>query len=131
MQRFLYKEKRVKRAKQNEHYSEIDCLKRNSEKFDHLFQTVEMMTVKLSKLGITNITIPETHIFMKLNIKKWIFEKKRILKKIDEIKFLIKVKFCKEQGINTSKFENPDFLKMQKKEHMAYNIYDKMKNLKF
>lgn len=64
MQRFLYKEKRVKRMKQNVYYSEIECLKRNSEKFDHLFQTVEMMTSKLSKLG--KIILNHDNLFLRI-----------------------------------------------------------------
>ena len=60
MQRYLYKETRVKRTKENAYYSQIDGLKENSDKYDHLYETVDMMTNKLSKLGKNN----------KLNIAK-------------------------------------------------------------
>ena len=54
MQRYLYKETRVKRAKENGYYSQIEGLKTNSEKYDHLYETVDMMMNKLSKLSKYN-----------------------------------------------------------------------------
>ena len=54
MQRYLYKETRIKRAKENQHYSEIACLDSNSKKYDHLYETVDMMMMKLSKLSKVN-----------------------------------------------------------------------------
>jgi hypothetical protein len=54
MQRYLYKETRVKRAKENGYYSQIEGLKVNSEKYDHLYETVDMMMNKLSKLSRDN-----------------------------------------------------------------------------
>lgn len=51
MQRYLYKETRVKRTKENGYYSQIEGLKTNSDRYDHLYETVDMMTNKLSKLS--------------------------------------------------------------------------------
>lgn len=51
MQRFLYKETRVKRSKENAHYTQIEILKNNSERYDHLYETVDMMMSKLAKLS--------------------------------------------------------------------------------
>ena len=54
MQRYLYKETRMKRAKENDYYGEVESLKRNSEKYDYLYETADMMMNKLSKLSKTN-----------------------------------------------------------------------------
>lgn len=50
LERFLYKEARVKRQVQQTYYSQIDLLKRNSEKYDNLHQTVESMRNMIVKL---------------------------------------------------------------------------------
>ena len=51
MQRYIYKETRVKRAKENGYYAQIEGLKNNSERYDHLYETVDMMMSKLTKLS--------------------------------------------------------------------------------
>lgn len=54
MERFLYKEARVKRQVQETYYSQIELLKKNSEKYDNLHHTVDKMrnmVVKLSEVA--------------------------------------------------------------------------------
>ena len=55
IERYIYKETRQKRLKENYYYSEISCLKKNSEKYNFLFETVEMMNEKLSKLSNNSV----------------------------------------------------------------------------